>query len=137
MAAMPCPHCNALNPTDACATRFEMTRGVVNPARAKGVGDLPQRVRVEFDRGRITVAASLEVRGKPGSLHSDMLLALAQSLDRLVAQDFTPSEARLPWNQIAHEIKADTARRRRRSRIIVVLLTLFIIGMIGIGVTLL
>src|SRR3954453_1751804 len=38
---------------------LEMTRGKKNAARSKTILDLPQQVRIEFDRGRISMAASL------------------------------------------------------------------------------
>src|SRR6266550_777518 len=37
---------------------LEMTRGKRKAQRAKSVVDLPQQVRLEWDRGRVTVAAS-------------------------------------------------------------------------------
>src|SRR3712207_6576985 len=42
----------------------EVTRGKSNAARAKSVEELPQRVRVEWDRGRVTVAAYIQAFGR-------------------------------------------------------------------------
>jgi hypothetical protein len=52
---------------------MELTRGVANPVRAKGVGDLPQRVRLEWDRGRVSVAASITPKNDKQVRHTPYL----------------------------------------------------------------
>ena len=59
----------------------ELRRGRENPDRAKSVVELPQFVRVEWDRGRVTVAAAITPRtawGRqyaPGSIVSKSMSA--------------------------------------------------------------
>jgi hypothetical protein len=52
----------------------ELSRGVTNPARAKGIADLPQRVRVEWDRGRVSVAASITPKNEKTTRRAPYLL---------------------------------------------------------------
>src|SRR3954452_20642571 len=54
-------------------TTLEVIRGKSNAARAKSIAELPQRLRLDYDRGRVTVAATLEYyqRGSFGTTASE------------------------------------------------------------------
>lgn len=113
-------------------SHVEARRGVKIAARAKSIAELPQFVRVDFDRGRVTVAASLEVHGKARPLHADMLVALAESLDRHIAQGLPQQEAVMRWDDEHRRIDMDAACRRRRTRIIAVSLIVVIVGLLAL-----
>lgn len=102
-------------------TVLEYRRGLAKAARAKKVSDLPQRVRLEYDRGRITLGASIEVFRKSTPLHRDVLLALAEAVECVVARGSTPEEARARWDGVHAHIEERAAARRRRDRIILVI----------------
>ena len=108
-------------------TGLEVQRGLGKPARAKRISDLPQRARLEFDRGRVTLAASVREHRKAERLHAEMLTALAEGLELLLAQGRPEEEACLRWDQVDAEIVARAARQRRRRRIAIVFLLLIIL----------
>src|SRR6188474_2921057 len=65
---------------------LEMRRGKKTPAKAKSHLELPQQVRLEYDRGRIALAASAQslqeargrkLKGKPAEELTRMLLDIA------------------------------------------------------------
>src|SRR5690554_5084575 len=59
-------------------------RGKRSAAKARRPSDLPQAAAVQFDRGRVTLAASMELRQKPTQMHKDLLIALASAVERAV-----------------------------------------------------
>jgi membrane-bound lytic murein transglycosylase B len=61
---------------------------------------LPQMVRVTFDRGRVTAAASITARaGKEREVHSALILAVVRGLEALLVHDATLEQAGAEWNQ--------------------------------------
>ena len=134
-------------------TALEVRRGVANPARAKTVLELPQQVRLGWDRGRMEVAASVTPKargsGKPfvptgfatsgdwgGSKSQDpaigqLLMTIARCLELLLAHR-NGDQAAAEWEQF-HAAAIDAGeRQRRRSRkiaIIAVIASLLAIGL--------
>ncbi len=129
---------------------LELTRGKVNAARAKSIQDLPQRVRIEWDRGRVTVAAYIQAYGRGtfniGSgvelpaqspkvrLHAQLLTAIAHGLELLLAYGRPPQEAYVAWQQVAALIDEDARRRRRNGWIVAAVLVLLFAGLIGLAI---
>jgi hypothetical protein len=127
-----------------------VTRGRDNAARARSVEELPQRVRVEWDRGRVTVAAYIQAFGRSafsvGSgvelpahspkvrLHAQLMTAVAQGLELLLAHHQPPDEARRPWDAAAAMIAADARDRRRKRNVALTVLALLFAGLIGLAV---
>lgn len=103
-------------------------RGKKTAARARNITELPLRIRIEFDRGRVTVAASLETRRKPGPLHREMILALIGAVESTGnGADMTTAQAE--YDLVHQRIEDDAARRRRRTVIVVVVALLVIVAM--------
>ena len=132
-------------------TALEVTRGKANAGRAKSVEELPQRVKVEWDRGRVTVAAYIQAfAGRqsfsigsgtelpPNSpkvrLHAQLMGAIAQGLELLLAYHRPPEEARGPWAAVSAAIAADARRRRRNSRNLVIGVVLVFALLIGMAI---
>ena len=132
-------------------TSIEVTRGRANAARAKSIEELPQRVKVEWDRGRVTVAAYIQAFGGRQSftigaetelpphspkarLHAQLMGAIAQGLEMLLAHRRTPDEAMGPWRAVAAEIAADAARRRRSTRIGLTILVVFLALLVALAI---
>jgi hypothetical protein len=132
---------------------LEVRRGVANPARAKTVLDLPQHVRLGWDRGRVEVAASVTPKprgsGKSfvptgfatsgdwgGSKAQDpaigqLLLTIARCLELLLAHR-NGEQAAAEWDQYHAAASEAGERQRRRSRriaIIAVIASLLAIGL--------
>jgi hypothetical protein len=107
----------------------ELRRGRENPDRAKSVVEFPQFVRVEWDRGRVTVAAAITPRtawGRqytPGSIISkplnardpdqeNLVLAVVGALELLLGHRRAPAEAVAGLDQVQHQL-VETARKKR------------------------
>lgn len=123
-------------------TTLEMTRGRNKPQQAKSVEELPQRLRLQWDRGRVTVAASispfhrtsfsfssgedLPANSPKMRLHLELLMAIAEGLEQLLAQRRPPDEAQARWNNVAAAIADDARRRKRRGRMTLTIFLVFI-----------
>jgi hypothetical protein len=124
--------------------QLEVTRGNKKIARAKSVADLPQSVRLEWDRGRVTVAASIAsvlpgrsggsfafsaegVQTKKLNRHVDLMTSLATSLEALLARREPLEQARITWDA-AEARMAEDLHRRRRNGAIAGIVALVIIG---------
>jgi hypothetical protein len=132
-------------------TCLEMRRGQTNAARAKNVRELPQLVRMEFDRGRLNLALSIganhawggasmfsitgDVAGNPRKMHLHLALlrAIAFGLEQLLSCHGPRQADYGSWDRAEAEILA--AARRRNRRIGIVLLVVF--GLIALVITLL
>jgi hypothetical protein len=123
---------------------LEMSRGKKNPGKAKSVVQFPQQVRLEWDRGRVTVAASAmslvesrattvgKLKGKPLERQREMLMAIATQLEHLLAIRREPHDVIAAWSQIEGEIdQRDRAHRRRNKT---VALTIVLLALTGLGV---
>lgn len=124
----------------------ELRRGRENPERAKSIVELPQFVRVEWDRGRVAVAASITPRtwmGRqytPGSMitkpisarqpdQENLLLAVIGSLEMLLAHRRAPAECVAGLDQLQHHLVQQARRSRRRGWLIV---GVIIVGFVGL-----
>jgi hypothetical protein len=126
------------------STSLQMRRGQTNPARARTVADLPQFIRLDFDRGRVALAASITPSAVWGGrsltntelqdtsqskrmiLHTDLLMAILSGLERLLVQR-TPSEvAAQDWLKAEERIASAARRHKRNTRIGLVVLILFV-----------
>jgi hypothetical protein len=132
----------SLDQRDTGKACMEMTRGHgrnADPRRCY------QSVHVEFDRGRVTVAASIRpaqrgsfaisassngVEPKPtsawGKPYADLMITLARTLEAVLVKSQLPAEATQPWFQLEDQIvgRAQTLRRKRW------LVVAFIVGLL-------
>lgn len=108
----------------------EFYRGKASSRRAARADELPQNIRLEYDRGRISFAASIQCHRKPQPLHRSMLLSLAETAEAHLSKNRPMSEARAPWDAVAREIEANVARRRRFQLICVAVVLIAL----GVGV---
>jgi hypothetical protein len=108
---------------------LEARRGKRDPARARNHNQLPQSVRLEFDRGRITAAVGIRERRKADVLHRDMVTSLARALESHLAHGMLAEEACAEWNEVQLRIKKKV-RRGRLWAIPVVILLVLLIGFI-------
>ncbi len=70
-------------------------RGAATPGKARGQGDIPTRVRMDFDRGRVVVAASVEARGMDAPRNPKLLaVGITLALERALALGHPLAEAR-------------------------------------------
>lgn len=122
---------------------LEVHRGVLKGRKSRAVNEWPQMVRVEWDRGKVDVAASMSVPSRRASwnvelgagsratkkderLMQQMLVLIARTLELLLAQRLPPEQARVEWEQLEARYREQAARDRRRSRIITIIALSFV-----------
>jgi hypothetical protein len=118
---------------------LEMTRG---KPRQRSPSKCFQQVRFEFDRGRMSMAATilplarksfgvvlssastmdLKPTSKAGKPYTDLMLALALAMDQLLAQGKSTEEVMLSWREAESFAGTQFRRRKRRTTIIAVLI---------------
>jgi hypothetical protein len=133
---------------------LEMSRGKANPARARSVAELPQSIRLDFDRGRIALAAAVtpspvwggrsfagsdvEIRATDSKamqrmkLHTDMLMGILGWLEKLLVHRAPAEIASQQWAEAEERIAAAARRHKRRNRIALAILVLVVGSIIGL-----
>ena len=116
-------------PSDGKTHVLEMERGARRAAKATSIADLPQRVRVDYDRGRVSVAGLIEANaiwGGSGSfgfvserpkkmiVHERMLWAIVLGLETLLAYDRDGQADYTNWD-LVEATASDMAYRRKRN----------------------
>ena len=96
---------------------LEARRGREKSRQAVGMLQLPQQVRMEFDRGRVNVAVQLQ-------------------LDKLLAHGIPLEEVYRLLHELETQIATEFARRRRRWVIFAIVMLVIVFGSIGLLVTL-
>jgi hypothetical protein len=91
-------------------------RGRGRPHRGP-IDRLPQRVRMDLDRGRVVLAVSIEHLGKPARIHEEILLAIARAIEANLNGDASFSEAFVELSDVHRRVAAD-ARRRKDGKVI-------------------
>jgi len=115
---------------------LQARRGASNAGRAKNACELPQRVRIEFDRGRITLAASIEPGRKPKPEHAALMKLLATTMEAYLCRPAEQDAARAAWWQLEQKIVSDARRRRLILKIVLALLLLATFVFIVVAATL-
>ena len=72
--------------------RIVLARGTQKP-RGGSVANLPQRVRLDYDRGRVQAAVSVTTPSKPQRVHERMGLQLIESIEGVLLGEQTLDEA--------------------------------------------
>jgi hypothetical protein len=131
------------------AEAIEMRRGKASASRAKTVTDLPQVVRVQFDRGRVTVGLSIDTNAVWGTqstlggtsrsaknvqVHTELLTAIAVALEQVVAHGQAPDSATGEWDRIEAQVAARARRRARNLWITLAVIIGLFAGMITIAI---
>ena len=132
-------------------SHLEFYRGTTAAKSAKSVSELPQVVRMDLDRGRVTVAISIEASATWGgasgwggpserpqkmTLHTRLLTAIANALEAVLARGLEAPEATAEWDKVERDvtIAAEDVARAGRRRLIALLVVL---GLIIVGIVLL
>ena len=134
----PCPECGVQS---AFARRIEFAGGA---SRGRGsafkIETHPCRVFVEYDRGKVTVAASVTPNGKADPLHEKMLLTLAGTLEKNLVRPGDADGASLSPGVVNIEewqaLKEDFRRFQRRKQLPVVIVAVAFVVILGGGILL-
>jgi hypothetical protein len=81
---------------DESAHHVQLRRGKAQPHHARTVGELPLTIRLEYDRGRVTLAALLAKHGKV-RLRPEVLLQRISQCMRWLLIDGQVEQARQHW----------------------------------------
>jgi hypothetical protein len=124
---------------------LEMSRGKKNPRRAKSVLEYPQTLRLEWDRGRVTVAVSSTSyqesrsdyfgrhKGKIAQWQQEGLMAIVTHLQQLLEGRATEADTVASLAAQENDLHARDRRRRARNMwITVVVLVLAFGGLIAL-----
>jgi hypothetical protein len=130
---------------------LEVRRGRAKARSARSVAQLPQVVNLSWDRGRVTVALSIEASNVWGGgsfvlgttvekpkrmrLHQSLLGAIAIGLEMLLAQQVPPEMAMAQWDRVEEEIAKAARRRRIRIAIVIGIVILFFGALIALIAT--
>jgi hypothetical protein len=117
---------------DPGAVQRTFARGKKDGSAAAYFKDVPLKVRVDFDRGRLNFAASIDFRSKEDARLRDFTVGLAIGLDRLLEDrlDIAMAHAMV-------ESHADAVRKHdKRLKIIRVSLVSLLIAIIALPVLL-
>jgi hypothetical protein len=102
----------------SCTDRsVKLQRDGKRPGRAPSVNDMRLVAQVDFDRGRVDVAADLDNRRRADALVRDYLVVLAHALESLLGASGTIEEALGSFGDVEARIAREGARRRLRRRI--------------------
>jgi hypothetical protein len=130
--------------TDPTWTSLKMTRGKTT-RRARSISELPQSLRLDFDRGRVTLALSITPSAawgagsfysepKPTSkrlrLHRELLAAIATALESLLAHRAPAPQAAAPWDTVEAEVARVARRRKVRNGVVLASIVLLVLLLI-------
>jgi hypothetical protein len=108
----------------------EWKRGKEDAERATRLNDFPQQVRMDFDRGRVAIAASVDQGRRPHKLPPLLMVALTLAAERaLVLRQPTPEAS-----EDVLRLQEKITRRDRRVRIAFVLTIVTILGLFAAAI---
>lgn len=130
-------------------TTLQMRRGALKESKAVGVIEMPLSVRLEYDRGRVTLAESITSRGRsiwtgvgeelPSShpnlrLHIALLMSIARALEKLLAQGVPAEQAGAEWALLDGQLVEENRQQRRSRTIKLTIAIVFVVAMIALMV---
>ncbi len=145
----------ALQTADSPWTTLEMRRGRKSAVRARGIVDTPQQIRLEWDRGRVTLAASIEpvarssfalsgfifsansgarISRRKAKDYSDLLIAVSQALEQLLAARAPSDAAARDWLALEARLVAKARRAHIRRSIFFLIALVAVIAFITIAI---
>lgn len=92
-----------------------MSRGKTK--RAVGPAEIRHRVRLEFDRHRISVGVSVELQRSPHRLNEAMATGIALALERHLVEGVEAEAALVEWREAFAKAAEKTRKMRRNNRI--------------------
>lgn len=109
-------------------SRLLARRGLAKPKGNVSFIDLPQTVELEFDRGRVAVAASLQEYGKVHDAQRQLVIGVVRGLESLLVRFVDPTDARALHDEAFQRVDAEFRRRKQSRRALVICLLIFLAG---------
>lgn len=106
---------------------FEYVRGLKKAHAAKRPTDLPQFVRIHYDRGRVTLGIGLETHRTPQPRHRELLLILAAVIENVVGRDIPIKVARQPLDAF------EAANPKRRGCLEIGLIVVLVVILVALA----
>ncbi|MEX2213085.1 MAG: hypothetical protein WD768_03090 [Phycisphaeraceae bacterium] len=106
------------------------TYGKKSPGKAKGISDCPQRIQIDFDRGRIMIGAALTPRGKAKGPHGHLMTDLVRGLEHFLIGGIPFDEAFRKWKHNSVIFDEEAKRKRRQGCTIAIVIVFGLIGLI-------
>jgi hypothetical protein len=126
---------------------IQMKRGKKTVRLASSPLEYPQRIRIDWDRGRVVVAASIETLLDSQQLrlkkefweaiarkHSAPMLALATGLEDVLSGHREPDAVLQGWLALEEPIRRQAEKRRRVIRMIMWIIVVLFVGLIAVCV---
>lgn len=101
----------------------EVQRGTARFRRGRGIRDWPQKIRVEWDRGKVEVAASIappargrldsnpsRLSGKEAVLVQQLLITISHTVELLLVHRLPAEQAQAAWAQLERELDEQAKR---------------------------
>ena len=124
---------------------LEFRRGRIKPARNLSILELPQLIRIDWDRGRVqlalsitpsvqtsfsmSVAANISPDSPRLRLHRALLTSIATGLEQFLADNQPAPVASAEWLRVEDQITHQAARDARwRVRKIIILILVIVLG---------
>lgn len=125
---LPCPECGT-HPHLARRVEFARGRATARKAMFK-LAEQPQRVFVEFDRGKISIAASIEPYSRPEKLHGELMIAVARRVEHAVLRTLEADEVIAARTELARRIAKRDFRKKLPQYVLLGFLGLFLLGIV-------
>lgn len=94
---------------------LKASKGLNKAAKAKSVSELPQSVKVNFDRGRVELAVGAELKGKTGGhLPEHQALLVAQIIEADLTSESEAARLRSAWQDLEIQIWEHRDRQARK-----------------------
>jgi len=115
---------------------IHVRRGRRRPGRYTRLRELPQEVRLEYDRGRVNIAASIEPRGRDRYVHAELLVAIVATLRLLLTGQVASEQAGATLGAVESELEGRSAPAKTPAHLVVgvVLAAPALLAMVIMGV---
>lgn len=103
-------------------------KGKPKPGKAASVDELPQTVKLRYDRGRVELAVAAELKGKTGGvLPEQQALLIARRLEAAVRPDLNTSHLAKSWNDLLTDINDHRRSHGRKRKVAWIALSIFML----------
>jgi hypothetical protein len=115
---------------------LEAARGRQRASTSR-TSQLPQNLKLVFDRGRVTLAAGiLAPGGKDKPVHAEYMTALATALEALLVDRCPPEEAAVEWRRLDARLSRFWTRSRKVAAVILIVFAFAVIALVVAAIAL-
>jgi hypothetical protein len=128
-------------PTERSAGTLVARKRIRHSRQSESVVELLERLRIDFDRGRVQVAANTREHRQDGDLHEALLVGVVRVFESSLAGAASQELALASWQDLVDRLTRDAewqnhakrlAQDSRRSRILLYTVLLFVLALAGL-----